>query len=518
MLQPCLTDAPPLRIVATEEAMATEQEVAATEPSTASAAGRLALRGAGLLMLRQGLVSLATLAGVLTLSALLNPSQFALYGYATTMMLVAAAVGDLGLGAGLIRADMLKPEHLRGSLALQLAFWPPLCLLGFAAGSALQVYGFSTTTTALLLGALFLFSLQALPTALLERDVRFGAIATVEILQRALFVGVAVAFAATAPAQWSIPLAAFAAAAVSYPAVLILSRWHWSPRFHQGEPLFKGFSSQWWQSRIANQLAYAAYPLLGGILFTGHEVGLLVWALAVTSIPALMAPMVARAAFPAMSRTSPEQQVEVFRPLFKSLLLVGLPMVVAILTCAHPLTEYVLGEKWLEGVGVLRLESITTMFGLVLTPVVPLLFLVAPPRQVKWIMVGWTGTIVVLSPILAPILSFRAISAAQIAAVIWVFAVVERLLRSKRSYSLLRELRPGLASFAVAAAVGIPLAAIVRGAAGALAAAAAVAGIQLAGNVLLGGGVDPRVLLGQGGARTEASPHRAGDRPEAIRP
>jgi polysaccharide transporter, PST family len=483
--------------------MVTEREAPATAPSTAAAAGRLALRGAGLLMLRQGLVSLATLGGVLALSALLSPSQFALYGYATTVMLVAAAVGDLGLGASLIRADELKPEHLRGSLALQLAFWIPFCLLGFAAGSALHVYGFSTTTTALLLAALFLFSLQALPIALLERRVRFGAIAGVEVIQRALFVVVAVALAVGAPAQWSIPLAALAAAAVSYPAVLILSRWHWGPRFHRGEPLFKGFSSQWFQSRLANQLAYAAYPLLGGILFSAHEVGLLVWALAVTSIPALMAPMVARAAFPVLSRTEPEHQVEVFRPLFKSLLLVGLPMVVALLTCAHPLTQYVLGEKWLEGVSVLRLESITTMFGLVLTPLVPFLFLIAPPRQVKWIMVGWTGTIVVLSPLLAPIFSFRAISVAQIVAVVWVFLVVRHLLHTKRSYGLLRELRPGLASFALATAVGIPLAAAAHGTVAALAAAAAIAAVQLAGNVLLGGGVDPRVLLRQAGTRDD---------------
>ena len=486
--------------------MPKQEQAAATDVSTASTAGGLALRGASLLVLRQGLVSLATLAGVLTLSALLSPSQFALYGYATTVMLVAAAVGDLGLGASLIRHADPKSEHLRGSLALQLSFWIPLCLLGIAAGSTLHVYGFSTTTTSLLFGALLLLSLQALPTALLERRMQFGAITTVEVIQRVIFVGVAVVLAAAAPAQWSIPLATLAAAAISYPAVLAFSKWHWGPRFHKGEPLFKGFSSHWWQSRIANQLAYAAYPLLGGILFTSREVGLMVWALAVTSIPALMAPMVARAAFPAMARTSPEHQIDVFRPLLKGLLLIGLPMVAAIFACAHPLTEYVLGSKWLEGVVLLRLESVTTLLGIVLTAVVPLLFLVMPARRVKWIMVGWTAAVVAIGALLAPIASFRSISIGQIVAATAVFVIVERLLLAKRSYSLLTDMRPGLAGLIAAIAIGIPLASIVGSAAGALAAAAAVATVQLLVTIALGGGADPRLILRKARGKTAGEP------------
>ncbi|HWP32256.1 MAG TPA: oligosaccharide flippase family protein [Solirubrobacterales bacterium] len=463
--------------------------------ANANATGGMALRGAGLLIVRQGLVSLATVAGVLTLSALLSPGDFALYGYATTVMLLGAAVGDLGLGASLIRREEPTDEQLRGSFALQLAFWLPICVLGTAAGAALAVYGFSTATTALLFGALLLISLQALPTALLERRMRFGAITAVESSQRIVFVAVAISLAAASPAQWSTPLAALAAGAVSYPAVLAISRWHWWPKLHRGEPLFRGFSSHWWQSRIANQLTYATYPLLGGLLFTSREVGLMVWALAVTSIPALMAPMVARAAFPAMARTAPEDQVAVFRPLFKGLLLVGLPMVAAIFTCAEPLTAYVLGSKWLDGVVLLRLESATTLLGIVLTVVAPLLFLMMPARRVKWIMVSWTAAVVVLGAALAPLAGFRSISIAQIVVASVVLFVVVRAVSEHRSYRILSDMRPGLVGLVVAVAIGIPLAGAAGSAAGALAAAAAVAVVQLAVTVALGGGADPRMIL-----------------------
>lgn len=461
----------------------------------ATATGGMALRGASLLIVRQGLVSLATLAGVLTLSALLSPGDFSLYGYATTVMLVGAAVGDLGLGASLIRRAAPTDEHLRGSFALQLAFWLPICLLGAAAGAALGVYGFSPTTTALLFAALLLISLQALPTALLERRMRFGAITAVEASQRIVFVAVAIALAATSPAQWSIPLATLVAAAVSYPAVLAASRWRWWPRFHRGEPLFRGFSSHWWQSRIANQLTYATYPLLGGILFSAREVGLMVWALAVTSIPALMSPMVARAAFPAMARTEPSRQIAVFRPLFKGLLLLGLPMVAALLTCAQPLTAYVLGSKWLEGVVLLRLESVTTLLGIVLTVVTPLLFLMMPPRRVKWIMVSCTAGVVALGAALSPLVGFRSISIAQIIVATIVLVVVVRALWEHRSYRILADMRPGLVGLVVAIAIGIPLANAATSAAAALGAATAVALVQMIVTVALGGGADPRLIF-----------------------
>jgi PST family polysaccharide transporter len=474
----------------------------------ATVAGGKALRGAGLLIVRQGLVSLAALAGVLVLSGLLSPSDFALYGYATTVMLIAAAVGDLGLGASLIRGPEPKPEHLRGSLAIQLAFWVPLCLLGALAGSALAIYGFSAATAALLFAALLLLALQALPTALLERRMDFGGIATVEVAQRVVFVAAAVALAASIPAQWSIPAAAAIAAIVGYPLVLIRSHWRWGPRFHRGEPLFRGFSSHWWQSRIANQLTYATYPLLGGILFTSTEVGWMVWALAITSVPALLSPVVARAVFPATSRLPAEQQIPVFRPMFKILLLVGIPIVAVLFACAEPLTHYVFGTKWLPAVPLLRLESVTTLIGLGLTPTVPLLFLAVAPRTVKWLMVGWLACVVVLSPPLAALVSFRAISIAQIVVSAAVLLTVESWLRRERGYSLLSDMAPGAIGLVVAVGIGLPAASLAHGLAGTLALMTAVAGCQLAIAVALGGGVDPRALLSRIGQR--ASPEQPG--------
>jgi O-antigen/teichoic acid export membrane protein len=455
----------------------------------------LATRGATHLLIRQGLISLVSLAGVLALTGLLEPAQFALYGYAATIALLAPAVGDLGLGAGLIRDPDIAERDIEGSFGLLFAVWVPLCVAGAVAGSLLDVYGFTTATLIALWAALLLLSLQTLPTALLERSMRFGGIAFVEVLQRLVFMGIAVTLAAVNPSQWSVPVALLAAAAVSLPAMLIAARWRWWPRIHRGEPLFRGFSSQWWQARVSSQIGYALYPLLGGILFTSREVGLMVWALAVTSIPGLLAPMVARVVFPAMSRTEEDSQVAVFRPLFRGLLFVGLPLVAATIACAEPLTAHVLGRKWLDGVSLLRLESVTTTIGLAFTPILPLLFLALPPRRVKWMVVSMTVAIAILAIALAPLASFRAISIAGIGVGILILALTDVQLRQARGYSMLRDMVPGLIGVLVAVAAGLALADWPETAAETLALLAAVGLLQVAVTALLGGGVDPRKLL-----------------------
>lgn len=455
----------------------------------------LAGRGAAHLVIRQALVSVVSLAGILALTGLLDPAQFALYGYAATVALLAPAVGDLGLGAGLIRRDSLADRHLEGSFGLLFAFWVPVCVAGAAIASLGGLYGFSTGTAVALWAALLLLSLQTLPTALLERRMRFGGIALIEVIQRMVFMALAVALAALAPAQWSVPVALLAAATISFPAMMVVARWHWLPRVHRGEPLFRGFSSQWWQARVASQLSYAAYPLLGGLLFTAEQVGLLVWALAVTSIPGLLAPMIARVAFPAMSRSAPEEQVEVLRPLFRGLLFVGMPVVAATLACAQPLTEHLLGTKWLDGVSLLRLESVTTLGGLVLTPILPLLFLVLPPRRVKWMMVGMTLSIVVLGIALVPLASFRSISFAGIITGVVVLSAVEIQLRRARGYSPFRDLAPGFIALLIASGVGLALSSWPDTTAETIVLLAGVALLQATITALLGGAVDPRGLL-----------------------
>jgi O-antigen/teichoic acid export membrane protein len=172
------------------------------------------------------------------------------------------------------------------------------------------------------------------------------------------------------------------------------------------------------------------------------------------------------------------------------------------LACAEPLTANVLGKKWLDGVSLLRLESLTTAAGIALTPLLPLLFLTLPPRRVKWMMVSMTVSIVILAIVLSPLASFRSISIAGIATGVAILALTEIQLRRARGYSMLRDMAPGLVGLVVASGIGLALEGWPGTAVETIALVAAVALIQVGVSALLGGGVDPRALLR--GGREEA--------------
>ncbi|MCB0828779.1 MAG: oligosaccharide flippase family protein [Solirubrobacterales bacterium] len=454
----------------------------------------LAVRGAALLSIRQILVGLVTVAGIITLPLLLSPAEFSLYGYVNTVVLVGAALGDLGLGAYLIK-KRATDRDIAGSFALQLAFWLPASLLALALAIVLDPFGFSTLTSALLLLALLLLALQALPTALLEKEMAFKRISAVEVVQRIVLVTIAITLAVVDPAQWSIPVAAAAAALVGYPAMMVAARWRWLPRFAPGEPLFRGFSSQWWQARIANQASYAAYPLLGGLLFTASEVGLIVWALAITSIPTYLAPMVSRATYPALARSSIAERVSIFSNLFRSLLLFGAPLLAGLIVAAEPLTLEIFGDAWADGVPLLRLESITSFIGIGLNLLMPLMFLTAPPARIKWMTVGNTAGIVLLSLVLAPLISFKAISVATIVTGLVLLVSFDRIVRREIAYSPVRDMLPAGAGLILAVAVCLPAALEFDSLAGGLAAGVLAAVIQLATTWGLKGGINLKTAI-----------------------
>jgi len=464
-----------------------------------------AVRGAALLSVRQILVGVITVGGIVALPLLLTPAEFSLYGYVNIVILVGAALGDLGLGAYIIKNRVSDRDMSRG-LALQLTFWLCVSVLLLAGAAIGNPFGFSMLTTSLLVLALLLFSLQALPTALLEKEMRFKEISAIEVVQRVILISIAIVLAVLNPSEWSIPLAAAVAALVGYPALLVVSRWRWRPRRGGGEPLFQGFSSQWWQVRIANQAAYAAYPILGGLLFSAHDVGLIVWALAITSIPAYLAPMVARATFPTLAKAEPAERAEIYSALFRGLLLIGMPLIAALLVAAGPLTDDIFGSQWSDGIPLLRLESITTALGIASTSVIPFLFLSSPAPTVKWVCVGTTASVILLSLALSPWLSYLSISVATIASVAVQLVIFDFLLRRDTGYSALREMFPAVAGLLVGVAAGVPIVLATDSLAAAIGAGILAALIQLGVTFALKGGIDPRAALAgmRGGGASSA--------------
>jgi O-antigen/teichoic acid export membrane protein len=432
-----------------------------------------------ILALRQLVMSAGTLAAGLYLALVLPPAEFAVFGYATTVFLVATAAGDLGLGAAIVREGPTR-WRLERSLGLVLAVW-------LAASAILVVLTLVAAPTApsqgevlLLVAALGLMSIQMIPTALLEQRLDFGAIAILEASQRGLFVAIACGGALVWESGAPIAVGAAISALGGGVATFAAARWRWWPRFSGSRAAVRGFASAWWLGRLASQANYASYIVVGTMLFTEGEVGLMVWALAITSVPTILAPLASRVLLPNLVLSPGAHGAEEFRRLSTLLTFISLPLVAVIFVCADQLPQ-VFGDQWEDGVVLVRLECVTTVLGVAITPSIALLFLALDARRVAGVMILWAASSYVLAIGLATWLDYRAPSVAQIVTGSVALVVLDRLLQRETAVSLVRTVLPGAATLVLVAVPGALLATRLDGTAAPVALAFGVASAQVLG-------------------------------------
>lgn len=357
-----------------------------------------ALSGWVLLATRQAAITVVTFAGVVALGRLLGPGDFALYGYTTITVVLGLALGDFGMAARIIRDDDAAPL-LGRALGAQL-----LALAGIVALTAAAlpfVPSGDRGALAALVVAFALAALQTLPTALLERSQDFHALRWIEVVQRTLFVALAVVLAVTASERLAVPLAGAVAGVFGYLAAARAARWRARPAFTELRSLVGGFSSHWWQGRVITQLTYAMLPLFGGVLFGTVENSHIVLALSFTSFITLLAPLVARATFPAMSRAAEDERVGIFREVFALFFVVSVPVLAVVIVCAEEIIRLLFGAGWVPAADVLRAMCLPTLVGLTLTATLPLFYLSLDAGLVKRALVAWLVAQAIVTPLAA---------------------------------------------------------------------------------------------------------------------
>ena len=350
--------------------------------------------------IRQAGVAGVTAVGVLILSRLLHPAQFAFYGWTMAVVGAVFAVGDLGYGGALIRSGRASELAAAAISRHQRRVLPIAGLAGLAI--ALVPVSATVRVSALLLDlTALLLAIQMVPTAVFEADGRFAAIGAIEVLQRLVLIAGAVALAAAFASGWAAPAAAALSAAVGAGLTRTLART--PPRARSGADAHRldlGFSRSWLTGRVAGQINYGVYPVVGTVLLSTRQLGLVLWALSVSSLPALGSHLSARVLFPAIVTRDPAAQ-QVHRKVIAALLLLGAPLVGAMIVFAQPLTRLVFGSSWLGAVTVLRVECVNTALGLVLTPLIPVLFLLARPALAGRLLMLYAGFTWALAALLA---------------------------------------------------------------------------------------------------------------------
>lgn len=327
----------------------------APPPSSAHSVTGKAVKGALVLGIRQVTVQLIGAIGGILLARLLTPAEFGVYAVFTFLFTLLTAVGDLGLGASLIRqveepisGDLQRVFAIRQGLALT-----SFALVWFAAPFLSQAYLSSEAAVwplRLVAFAALLTSFQLVPTVILDRRLSFHRLAIVDIAQVLVYTCTAVGLVWQGAGVWSFGLAWLGYGLTGAGLASLACPWQIGWRF----------SWSWTQTRLGFSLPFQGIslinlgrdsinPILVGLLLGTAQVGYVNWALMVSTVTILALFVLQRVYMPALAQV--QDQTEELQVLFKHLLFathaVAAPAAMVLLVFINPITHIVFGEKWL---------------------------------------------------------------------------------------------------------------------------------------------------------------------------
>ncbi|SDV04360.1 polysaccharide transporter, PST family [Microlunatus sagamiharensis] len=330
--------------------------------------GRRAARGALVTVGAQGVKIVLQVLGVVVLARLLSPGDYGLVAMVTAIIGVAEIFRDFGLSSAAVQAKTLSKAQ-RDNL-----FW-----INTGAGGFLTVVVFfGAPLVALLYGRdelvgltqvlAFIFVLNGMGTqfrADLDRRMKFGNLAVVDVVAPALALGVAIVAALEGAGFWALAVQQIATAVVLLTGNAISAGWlPGRPRRAPMKPLFN-FGWQLAGSQFIGYLGNNIDSLTIGLRFDATALGLYnrAFQLLMTPLGQLRAPTT-KVALPVLSRlredkSASDRYIQRGQAALGLTLVAGLGLVIG---AAQPIAEVFLGSQWTDVVPILRLLAAAGAF------------------------------------------------------------------------------------------------------------------------------------------------------------
>jgi len=357
------------------------------------------------LLLRYGGVQVTGLAANIALSRLLTPDAYGIYAITLFVLVLMAFLSDFGLGPALLqkRASVSDTDLGTVFITQQVVLAALLLAVLLAAPGLASLYHLGASGVwyfrAIALAGLFA-SLKTVPTIVLERQLLYGRLTLVEVLEVVLFQGTAVLLAVLHYGAWSFVWAVIVSKAAGCVLSYVLSGWRPVLKFTRSA--FLGL----WSFAAPFQLTWVTYllrdymiPILGGLLVSTTEVGYLNWALAIASVPGQMAQIVGRVSFPSFSRLQSDTRLlrQAIETSVRALFLVAVPLELAVFSLAPWLISVVFTSRWAPALVPLYLLCIHWTGANLTSPLVAALNAIGKPRTALLLNAGWTASTIALA-------------------------------------------------------------------------------------------------------------------------
>jgi len=318
---------------------------------------------------------------LMVLARLLDPKDFGLVGMVTAFTGVLNLFRDFGLSAATVQRVDVTDEQI------STLFWINI-LVGVILALSLTalapvVVGFyhepHLLWVTIVLSTAFLFNAAGVQhSALLQRQMRFTALATIEIISLITSTSIGISMAVAGFGYW-----ALVATAVSVPLVGTLCLWQttgWipgKPRLQSGLHSLMRFGGTLTLISVVMYIAYNLEKVLLGRFWGANAVGIYGRAFQLINMPTEnLNSSVGEVAFSALSRVQndPGRFRNYFLKGYSLVLALTIPMTIAVCLFAHDLIFVLLGPKWKDAAEILRLLAPTILIFALINPIGWLIF------------------------------------------------------------------------------------------------------------------------------------------------
>lgn len=320
--------------------------------------------------IRGGVVTIASqiakfllqLGSTAILARLLTPKDYGLMGMVYVFINFISLFQDLGLSAATIQKDQITHNQVSNLFWVNVGLSTFIMLLTMSLSPVIAwFYGEPRLISiTIVLACAFIFGgLTVQHQALLKRQMRFSALAIVDIISMLVGIIVAIAWAFWRKDYWALVMMQLAMAFTTMVGVWLACGWRPGlPKRYSGAGSLLSFGGHLTGFNLLNYLSRNLDNILIGWKHGAEELGMYAKAYQLLLMPfeQINRP-VALVALPTLSRlqSEPERYLSYYNKAIALLVTMGMPLVVFMFVAADKLILTILGGQWKEAILIFRL-------------------------------------------------------------------------------------------------------------------------------------------------------------------
>lgn len=342
------------------------------------------------------------------LAKILPVETLGIFNIATAVITFFAFFSDVGLAASLIqKKEEVTHEDIKTVFTIQQILVTILCIAIIAFAPTIGAfYNLNNDGVWLIrtLGlAFFLTSLKVVPSVILERNLKFQSLVTVEIAETLIFNGLLILLVLQGWGIWSFSIAALSRSVVGTILIYVLAP---TPigfliKKDAAKKLLS-FGIPYQMNSMLALLKDKLVPLVIARMVGPMGIGYITWAQAMAFLPLEIMNIVIRITFPAFSRLQHDKEVlgrAVEKALFATSSMVY-PALFGIGAVLPSLVVYVVSPKWQPAVPSFYLFAFSTFWAVISTTFTNTLNATGYIKHTLKLMIMWTALTWILTPIL----------------------------------------------------------------------------------------------------------------------